>query len=110
MTKVSLHGMTVVILVSFASLASAQAAVHEPPPCSMPIEAINSETPPAPAADAFPRGNETSTLPWLAPVGHHQPQAADVTAASGSASTIDQAVLEENVRVDRLIKGICKGC
>ena len=109
MTKASLCGMTIVISVLFASPLSAQAAVREPPPCSMPIEAINSEAP-APTADALPRGRETSTLPWSAPVGHHQPQAADVTAGAGTASTIDQAVLEENIRVDRSIKGVCKGC
>ena len=110
MTRASLCGMTIVISVLFASEVSAQAAVREPPPCSMPIEAINSETPPAPTANALPRGSETTTLPWSAPTGHRQPQAADVTAASGTASAIDQAVLEENVRVDRLIKGICRGC
>ena len=56
---------------------------------------------------AFAAG-ETATKPWLAPVGHRQPQATDVT--SSKASSIDQAMMEENLKVDQLIKGVCRGC
>jgi hypothetical protein len=45
-------------------------------------------------------------MPWSAPVGHRQPQAADVSAAK----SFEQALDEENAKVDRLIKGICRGC
>jgi hypothetical protein len=41
-------------------------------------------------------------------VGHRQPQSADVT--SSATSSFDQAVAEENARVDQLIKGVCRGC
>jgi hypothetical protein len=51
-------------------------------------------------------GCETTTIPWSAPVGHRQPQAADVPAATA----FEQALDEENAKVDRVIKGICRGC
>ncbi|WP_224741761.1 hypothetical protein [Bradyrhizobium sp. 2S1] len=51
--------------------------------------------------------NETATRPWSAPVGHRQPRAADIPAAtSASLQTLDQ----EDAIVDRKIKGICRGC
>jgi len=74
----------------------------------MSIETLEKGTPEAPDAKALPPGRETSTLPWLAPVGHRQPQVSDVTSAAPS--SIDQAVAEENARIDELIKGVCKGC
>jgi hypothetical protein len=91
-----------------AATVTAQAVVRQSAICRLPIEALNDAGPPAPAANTFARGRETSTLPWSAPVGHHQPQATDVT--SSAPSSIDQAVVEENARIDELIKGVCRGC
>lgn len=51
--------------------------------------------------------NETATRPWLAPVGHRQPRAADIPAAAVSSQ---QIIDQEDAIVDRKIKGICRGC
>ncbi|WP_375775674.1 hypothetical protein ACE103_27960 [Bradyrhizobium sp. ma5] len=51
--------------------------------------------------------NETATRPWLAPVGHRQPRAADIPAAAASSQ---QIIDQEDAIVDRKIKGICRGC
>jgi hypothetical protein len=58
-----------------------------------------------------PRAAELGAIrrrPALVGAYHRQPQAADVT--SSATSSIDQAVKEENVRVDEAIKGVCRGC
>ncbi|WP_244486384.1 hypothetical protein [Bradyrhizobium viridifuturi] len=51
--------------------------------------------------------NETATRPWLAPVGHRQPRAADIPAAAASSQ---QIIDQEDAIVDRKIRGICRGC
>ena len=107
MNRFTLPAITAALTLSFAIPVSVQAAVHELPVCRMPIEALE-HAPPAPDASALPPGRETSTLPWSAPVGHRQPQAADVT--SSIPSSIDQALVQENARIDRVIQGVCKGC
>jgi hypothetical protein len=48
---------------------------------------------------------ETATRPWSAPVGHRQPRAADIS-PSVSPQTLDQ----EDIDVDRKIRGVCRGC
>jgi hypothetical protein len=48
---------------------------------------------------------ETATRPWSAPVGHRQPRAVDIP-PSVSPQTLDQ----EDISVDRKIRGICRGC
>jgi hypothetical protein len=48
---------------------------------------------------------ETATRPWSAPVGHRQPRAADIP-QSVSSQSLDQ----EDIDVDRKIRGICRGC
>jgi hypothetical protein len=50
-------------------------------------------------------GNETATRPWSAPAGH-QPRAIDVHTA---ASSFEQ-FFEEDARVDRVVRNICRGC
>jgi hypothetical protein len=52
-------------------------------------------------------GNETATRPWSAPAGHHQPRAIDVLT---SASSFEKYFEEEDARVDRIIRNICRGC
>jgi hypothetical protein len=108
MNRFTLPAITAALTLSFAILVSVQAAVHELPVCRMPIEALENDAPTAPTASALPPGRETSTLPWSAPVGHRQPQAADVT--SSIPSSIDQALVQENARIDRVIQGVCRGC
>jgi hypothetical protein len=108
MIRYTLSGLAIVLPLTLAMPVSAQATAHEPLECRLSIEAEGG-TPPAPTADALPRGCETITIPWSAPVGHRQPQAADVTLSKPS-SSIDRALSEENARVDQLVKGICRGC
>ena len=109
MIRYTLSGLAMVLSLTFAIPVSAQATVHEPLGCRLAIEAEGGGTKPAPTADALPRGCETITFPWSAPVGHRQPQAADVTSPKPSFS-IDRELNEENARVDRLVRGICRGC
>jgi len=59
------------------------------------------------ATPIFAAGRETTKKPWLAPVGHRQPRAADVPASRPpSRQTLDQ----EDADVDRKISNICRGC
>jgi hypothetical protein len=108
MTRSTLNAMIAVLSLTLGATVTAQAAVRQISICRLSVEALNDAGPPAPAANALPPGRETSTLPWSAPVGHRQPQANDVT--SSAPSSIDQAVVEENARIDELIKGVCRGC
>ena len=63
--------------------------------------------PSAPSARPWTAGNETATRPWSAPVGHHQPSAADVfVSTSASPPILDQ----EDANVDRIVRSICRGC
>ena len=116
MTRLALLGMTTILALAFATPASLQATVRQAPACRLSVEALNGAGPPAPTANALPPGCETSTLPWSAPVGHRQPKAIDVSSSASSSvsssasSSIDQAVLEENARIDEVIKGVCRGC
>ena len=107
MIRYSLHGIAIVLSLMFAVPVSAQATVQESSPCQLSIDA-HSGMAPAPTADALPRGCETATRPWSAPVGHRQPQAADI--ASPGVSSIDRTLLEEDAKIDRTIRGICRGC
>jgi hypothetical protein len=108
--------MTTILALAFAVPASLQATTRQSSVCRLSAEALNGAGPPAPTANALPPGCETSTLPWSAPVGHRQPQVIDVSSSASSSvsssasSSIDQAVLEENARIDEVIKGVCRGC
>ena len=106
MTRFALYGMIIILPLMFGASLSAQAAIHEPRSCILQLDADGKI--PSPTANALPPGCETSTMPWSAPVGHRQPQAMDV--ARSAKSSIDQAVAEENARVDEVIKGVCRGC
>jgi hypothetical protein len=52
-------------------------------------------------------GRETATKPWSAPAGHHQPRAIDVLTSD---STLEQFFEDEDARVDRIVRNICRGC
>jgi hypothetical protein len=59
------------------------------------------------ATPVLAAGRETTTKPWLAPVGHRQPRTADIPASSSpSQQTLDQ----EDAYVDRKISNVCRGC
>jgi hypothetical protein len=59
------------------------------------------------SSDPWTPGNETATRPWSAPAGHHQPRAIDVLT---SASSFEKFFEEEDARVDRIMRKICRGC
>jgi hypothetical protein len=73
-------------------------AVNRPPADAM--ASVSSDRPWTP-------GSETATKPWSAPVGHHQPRAIDVLT---SVSSFEQFFEDEDARVDRIVKNICRGC
>lgn len=50
---------------------------------------------------------ETTTKPWMAPVGHRQPRAVDIPQ---SAMTSPQIIGQEDAAIDRKIKSVCRGC
>jgi hypothetical protein len=52
-------------------------------------------------------GQETTTRPWTAPIGHRQPHASDVPA---TALALPDLLDQEEAIVDRKISGICRGC
>jgi hypothetical protein len=52
-------------------------------------------------------GSETATKPWSAPAGHHQPRAIDILT---SAASFEQFFEDEDARVDRIVRNICRGC
>jgi hypothetical protein len=61
----------------------------------------------APSRRSVAAGQETTTRPWSAPVGHRQPGVADVPApTSASQQTLDW----EDANVNRMIRGVCRGC
>jgi hypothetical protein len=52
-------------------------------------------------------GSETLTLPWSAPRGHHQPRLADIPRPP-AAGQLDLS--EEDARIDRIIRNVCRNC
>src|SRR5215831_9947044 len=103
MTNLSLLGTAADLSIMFASSTLVQAAIYDSSAC--PNSSMTSAN--APAASVWqPRGCETSTKPWSAPVGHRQPQAADIPTSISLEQTLD----EENARIDRVITGVCRGC
>jgi hypothetical protein len=103
MTNLSLLGTAAVLSIMFASSTPVQAAIYDSSAC--PNSSMTSANAPAPSV-WLPRGCESSTKPWSAPVGHRQPQAADIPASISFEQTLD----EQNARIDRVISGVCRGC
>jgi hypothetical protein len=106
MTRLALFGTAAVLSIAFASPLPAQAVTVDSAACSNLSQASQNGAAPAPTASWIPPGRETATRPWSAPVGHRQPQMVDVPATA----SFEQALDAENAKVDRLIKGICRGC
>src|SRR5262252_92633 len=102
MTNLSLLGTAAVLSIMFASSRPVQAAIYDSSACLN--SSMTSANAPAPSV-WLPRGCETSTKPWSAPVGHRQPQAADIPT-----SISFEQLLDENAKIDRVISGVCRGC
>jgi hypothetical protein len=128
MTNRSLLSMSVILLTAIAAPSFAQSVAREPdayalyrPQVRTGIETAAPEQrnvsiiiirpdktetmPSAPSLRPWKAGNEMATKPWSAPVGHHQPTAVNVL-ESDSQLRIDQ----EDAKVDRVVRGICRGC
>ena len=107
MTRFSIVETAAILSVTLATPAFAQSATRASGACPLssraPVVVAAGVTAPAPSARPLPAGCETTTRPWSAPVGHRQPQAADVPPSD---RTLDQ----ENANVDRIVRGICRGC
>lgn len=123
MNKRLLLGMTAILSTAIAAPAFAQVVVQKPnayalylpnaetgigsaQPQRRDVTIVNGSTADA-AASVRPwkAGSETATMPWSAPIGHHQPTAVDVI-ESDSRLILDQ----EDAKVDRIVRGICRGC
>ena len=57
--------------------------------------------------ESWKSGSETSTLPWSAPRGHHQPRFGDIP---GSPALPEQNLNGEDARIDRIIRNVCRNC
>jgi hypothetical protein len=105
MSKFALLGAAAVLLTMSISALHAQTVTRELGTCPSPSVASRETRAPAPSADWLPPGCERSTVPWSAPVGHRQPQLIDV-AQTKSLSDLE----EENAKMNRVVKSICRGC
>ena len=123
MTKHLLLSVSVILSMAIAAPVFAQAAGHEPNAYALNIPnagtgvgsvqhqrqgtstANGAATDAVPAVRPWKAGMETATMPWSAPMGHHQPTAVDVV-DSDSRLSLDQ----EDARVDSIVRGICRGC
>jgi hypothetical protein len=86
MTIFRLLGLAAILSAAMATPVLAQAIVQEPRAYA---------------------SNETTIMPWSAPIGHRQPRAVDVPA---STSASQQIIDQEDANVDRKVKGVCRGC
>jgi hypothetical protein len=107
MSKFALLGAAAVLSTMSISALHAQAVTRELGACPSPSVASSETRAPAPSADRLPPGCEKSTLPWSAPVGHRQPQLIDLTQTK---SLYEQELDEENAKLSRVVKSICRGC
>ena len=110
MTKFTILGVAAIMSTTLATPILAQAIIQNPPAQregAVLDRASANAMAFAPPGRLLAPGNETTTRPWSAPVGHRQPGVADIPASmSVSQQTLDQ----EDANVERAIKGICRGC
>src|ERR1700722_14285896 len=127
MTKRFILSMSIILSTAIAAPVFAQAVVQEPDAYALylpkvgagigstpsqrrdlPIVSHGTDgVPSGPSVRPWRAGNETATRPWSAPVGHHQPSAVDVLeSTSDSQPILDQG----DAKVDRIVRGICRGC
>jgi hypothetical protein len=128
MTKRLLLSMSLILSTAVAAPVFAQAGVQEPdayalnlPSAGAGIGSAPSQrrdvpvvshgtddaVPSAPSVRPWRAGSETATMPWSAPVGHHQPSAVDVLESTSDPQPI---LDEEHAKFDRIVRGICRGC
>jgi len=126
MTNRFLLGMSVILSTAIAAPVFAQAVAQESDAYALYVPRENAGTgsatsqqrdvsivnpgtadtmPSAPSVRPWKAGNEMATRPWSAPMGHHQPTAVDVLEADSRLS-LDQ----EDANIDRIVRGICRGC
>ena len=128
MTKRLLLSMSVILSTAIAAPVFAQAVGQEPDAYALYLPKVGAKTgsassqrqdapivnqgtddATASAASVRPwrAGSETAMRPWAAPLGHHQPRAADVSA---STSASQQILGQEDANVDRIVRSVCRGC
>ena len=103
MTGFSLFGTVAILSTAIGTSSLAKIRIQEPVAYASSYQEGNL-TASAPFIPSL-RGQETTTRPWSAPVGHRQPRVADVPT-----STSRQSLDEEDATIDRKINGICRGC
>jgi hypothetical protein len=55
-------------------------------------------------------GQQQQLLPGDAPVGHRQPRADQVPSEKDAVEDPNDSINRENAQLDRMTKGICRGC
>jgi hypothetical protein len=109
MTKRLLVSISAILSTVIAAPLSAQAVVREPSAYALHLPnagtAIGYAPPQRQDVRPWKAGSETLSKPWSAPAGHHQPTAADVHAPDSQVN-LDQ----EDANVDRIVRGVCRGC
>jgi hypothetical protein len=107
MTKFTLLGVAAILSTTLAAPVLAQTVPFQRQEVAVLDRAVADAMAFASPSRSLAPGNETTTRPWSAPVGHRQPGVADIPAStSASQQTLDQ----EDENVNRIIRGICRGC
>jgi hypothetical protein len=70
-------------------------------------QTAGSRNPSAPPPSTNP---DKQLLPGEAPVGHRQPRADQVPAEKNLMGDPNDPINRENAALDRMVKGICRGC
>ena len=70
-------------------------------------QTVGSRNPSAPPPSTNP---EAPLVPGEAPVGHRQPRADQVPSEKNLMGDPNDAITRENAALDRMVKGICRGC
>lgn len=111
MMKFTIPGMAAILSTTLVTPVLAQAVIQQP---SAPSQkrilldrGVADAMALAPPSRFLAPGNETTTRPWSAPTGHRQPGIADVPA---STSASQQILDQEDANVNRIIRGVCRGC
>src|ERR1700719_5096145 len=91
MTKFTMLGAAAILSTTLATPVLAQTVPFQRQQVAVLDRAIADTMAFAPPSRSVAPGNETTTRPWSAPVGHRQPSVADIPAStSASQQTFDQ--------------------
>jgi len=108
MTKFTILSATAILSMTLATPVLAQVMTSAPSQRAALLDpAVADAMAFAPPSRSLAPGNETTTRPWSAPVGHRQPGVADIPA---SRSVSQQTIDPEDANVERAIRGVCRGC